>query len=141
MIYRCSLRCYWQHQAIRKRYIKENLHIDDIMVNYQDGKYKIWDVGYTKCYIGSTCEKLSKRFSRHKSTYKDFKEKKGNFVSVFYLFEEFGIDNSKIELLENYPCKNKEELLKQEGHHQKENICVNKNTARGKDITEYQQMY
>lgn len=112
------------------------------MVNYQNGKiYKIWDIAYTKCYVGSTCESLSKRFSRHKSTYKDFKEKNGNFVSVFLLFEEFGIENCKIELIENYACNSKEELFKREGHYQKECICVNKYIAKGKDITEYKQTY
>ena len=34
-----------------------------------------------------------------------------------------------IELLENYPCENKEELLKKEGEHIRNNDCVNKRIA------------
>ena len=38
---------------------------------YKHGKiYKITDVGYNKCYIGSTCESLSQRMTRHRSNYK-----------------------------------------------------------------------
>ena len=41
------------------------------MNKYQNGKiYKIVDVGYNKCYIGSTCEALSQRMARHRSNYK-----------------------------------------------------------------------
>ena len=33
------------------------------MNRYENGKiYKITDVGYNKCYIGSTCESLSKKW-------------------------------------------------------------------------------
>ena len=34
---------------------------------YQNGKiYKITDVGYNNCYIGSTTESLSQRMARHR---------------------------------------------------------------------------
>ena len=43
------------------------------MNKYQNGKiYKIVDVGYNKCYIGSTCEALSQRMARHRSNYKRY---------------------------------------------------------------------
>ncbi len=45
---------------------------------YEKGKiYLITDVAYTKCYYGSTCEELSKRFWRHK----DF----GDINSIKYI--------------------------------------------------------
>ena len=35
------------------------------MDKYQNGQiYTIVDVGFNKCYIGSTCEGISKRFSK-----------------------------------------------------------------------------
>ena len=38
------------------------------MNRYEKGKnYQIVDVGFNKCYIGSTCESLSKRMERHRS--------------------------------------------------------------------------
>jgi adenylate kinase family enzyme len=45
---------------------------------------------------------------------------------VFDLFNEFGIDNCKIELLEIYPCNSKMELEAREGYHQRLNECINK---------------
>ena len=43
------------------------------MNRYENGKiYKIVDVGYNKCYIGSTCESLSKRMERHRKQYKEY---------------------------------------------------------------------
>ena len=102
------------------------------MVNYQNGQiYKIVDVGYNKCYIGSTCENLKKRFQRHKEKYIDYKKGKTRckFYTSFSLFDEFGIDNCKIEWVEDYCCKNRKELEKREGQHQKKTDCVNKYIA------------
>lgn len=107
------------------------------MNKYQNGKiYKIVDVGYTKCYIGSTCEKLSQRMARHRGTYKSYlKDNKLN-TSSSRLFDEFGIENCKIELIEEYPCENKMELLRKEGEHIRNNNCVNKIIA-GRTVKEY----
>ena len=94
---------------------------------YEKGKiYKITDLGYNKMYIGSTCEILSKRMARHRAGY-NYKRKneKKNCASV-RLFDEFGIDNCKIELVENYPCSSKEELFKREGFYIQSNDCLNK---------------
>jgi len=78
---------------------------------YQRGKiYKIVDIGYTKCYIGSTIETLSNRMSGHRSAYKSFSKGLNKLVSSGVLFEEFGLENCKIELIENYPCETKDEL-------------------------------
>jgi len=96
-------------------------------MDYKNGKiYKIADIGYNKMYIGSTTQRLSKRFSVHKYHYKLWKENKYCKLSVFDIYEEFGFDNCKIELIENYSCTSKEELLKKEGEYIKNNICVNK---------------
>ena len=97
---------------------------------YSKGKiYKITDVGYNKCYIGSTTENLSKRMARHRDHYKMFKSQQGKYYSSFDIFDEFGMDNCKIELMENWTCGSKEELMKREGRHIQENECVNKRIA------------
>ena len=41
----------------------------------KNGKiYKIVDVGYNKCYIGSTCESLSQRMARHRKDFRRWKK-------------------------------------------------------------------
>ena len=98
------------------------------MNRYENGKiYKITDTGYNKVYVGSTCESLSKRIERHRAKYSSYKTGKTNKnLSVFEIFDEFGIEDCKIELIENYPCSCKEELLRREGHYIKSIDCVNK---------------
>lgn len=97
---------------------------------YEKGKiYKIVDVGYNTCYIGSTCETLSQRMTRHRHYYQKFVETEQLKTYSSLVFDKHGILNCKIELIENYPCQNKEELLKQEGLHIRNNDCVNKNVA------------
>ena len=109
------------------------------MPDYQKGKiYKIWDNAYNKCYIGSTCAQLSSRMVDHRKNYKMFK--KGNptktYITIYDLFDEFGVDNCKIELLELYPTNSRAELLAREGYYQRENACVNKLIADRK-LREY----
>jgi len=74
-------------------------------------------------YIGSTCEKyLSKRLSKHKYKYKQFLHGQHHFMSSFELFTN---DDEYIEVLEEYPCNNNEELLQRERYHININKCVN----------------
>ena len=96
-------------------------------MDYKNGKiYKITDIGYNKMYIGSTTQPLYKRFNDHKSKYKHWKNGKDKKITSYDLFEEFGIDNCKIELIEEFACENRDQLQKKEGEHIKNNICVNK---------------
>jgi hypothetical protein len=95
------------------------------MPNYQEGKiYKIYShINPDKCYVGSTCVKLCERIRGHRY---DFNSKKKGLITSFLLFEEFGVENCVIELIENYPCKSKEELNAREGYWIKTLNCVNK---------------
>ena len=100
------------------------------MNKYQNGKvYKTVDVGYKKCYIGSTCESLNQRMARHRSKYAAYLNGKVEHTRSFYLFDEFGVDNCKIELIEHYPCDEKDELRKREGEYIRATECVNKQVA------------
>ena len=94
--------------------------------------YKIVDINYTKTYYGSTTQKLSQRMAVHRSFYKSGKSK----TSSKLIFDEFGVDNCKIELIEEVNCSNKDQLLKIEGKYIKENDCVNKRIA-GQTHKEY----
>ena len=108
------------------------------MNKYHNGEiYKIVDVGYNKCYIGSTTEKLSQRMTRHRSDYNRHNDgRRLNKISVFELFDEFGLDNCKIELVEYCKCETKDELVRREGELIKNSDCVNKQIA-GRTKKEY----
>ena len=98
---------------------------------YQRGKiYKIVDVGYNKCYIGSTAENcLSSRMSRHRYDYKIYKQTLQKKMRCFDIFDEYGVENCKIELIEHYPCNSIEELRKREGYFIQNAECVNRCVA------------
>ena len=89
------------------------------MPDYQKAKiYKLWSPQGTEdeIYIGSTCNELYKRKNQHK--------KKANNCNSKILFEKY--DDIRIEVIEEYPCNNKAELLKKEGEYIRNNKCLNK---------------
>ena len=95
--------------------------------NYQNGKiYKIYSYENDDVYYGSTVETLSRRMGHHKNAYKRYKEGNYHYVTSFNILE---YDSSIIELVENYPCNNKEELLQREGYYIRNNNCINKQIA------------
>ena len=97
------------------------------MPDYSKGKiYKIWDSGFNKCYIGSTCEELSQRMARHRIDYIYCLKGTRHYLYSFKLFDEFGLDNCKIVWEEDYPCKNRQELISREAYHIRNTDCVNK---------------
>jgi hypothetical protein len=111
------------------------------MVNYGKGKiYKIepiCDHDDDEIYFGSTSKKyLSQRMESHRRDYKRWKNGQHNKLTVFNLFDKYGIENCKIYLVENYPCDSKEELESREGYYIKNNVCVNKYVA-GRTREEY----
>ena len=106
------------------------------MPNYQKGKiYTIRSLQCDKYYIGSTVQPLSKRLSKHKQNYNNWKKEKYHYISSFEMLK---YDDCYIELLEYYPCNNKTELNKYEGQKQREfkNECININIA-GRTKKEY----
>ena len=111
------------------------------MNKYQNGKiYKIVSSDYSKCYIGSTCESLSQRMARHRNKYKVYLKGDITLTRSFDLFDQYGVENCKIELIENFPCENKEELRKREGHYIQNTECINKYVAgRNRTFKEYYQ--
>ena len=97
---------------------------------YQNAKiYKITDIAYTKCYIGSTCEELSMRMARHRAGYKHFLISGKRYIRAYDLLNEYGIENCKIELVEYFKCDSLAELRKREGEVIKNTDCVNKCVA------------
>ncbi len=93
------------------------------MNRYQKGKiYKIYSDLGDKVYIGCTTKQyLSQRMAKHKYDYTYSKKKREDtgfaFVYSYLLFDEYGVDNCKIELLEAYPCDSIDEIRKREAHY------------------------
>ena len=86
------------------------------MPDYKNGKiYKLWSPEGDEIYIGSTTKSLCDRKAGHKHN--------GKSTSKI-LFEKY--TDVRIELLEEYPCDNKEQLNKKESEYIKNNNCVNK---------------
>lgn len=70
-------------------------------------------------YIGATVQSLSRRMTNHRQ------DQKNNIAITSKIILEFG--DAYIELLENFPCTNKEELAKKEGEYiRREENCCNK---------------
>ena len=108
---------------------------------YANGKiYRIVDIGFNKCYIGSTVQPLCKRMSKHRTEFKGYRAEKTRFMTSFGLFEEYGVENCKIELIEEYSCETKEQLLQREGYYIRLVECVNK-VVPDRNKKEYMQEY
>jgi len=106
---------------------------------YQRGKiYKVVDTSYTECYIGSSTQRfLCNRMASHRANYKLWKHNQYANCAVFSLFDKYGVDNCKIELIESYPCESLEELRRREGHWIKLEECINKRVAGRTDLEYY----
>ena len=78
-------------------------------MHYKNGKiYQILNTENNKVYIGSTCTQLSRRMVHHR---------KCSLSMSSLLYDEMknlGIDKFYIELLEAFPCNNKDELIARE---------------------------
>jgi hypothetical protein len=98
------------------------------MTDYSKTKiYKIESHLGDKIYIGSTAKQyLSQRFQQHKSAYKQWKNGKCSKITSYELFDEYGVDNCQIVLIEEYPCNNKDAKNAKESHYIRELQCVNK---------------
>ena len=89
-----------------------------MVIKYEDTKiYKIYSHVGDKIYIGSTTKQLlSQRMAKHRSEYKRWKSGgKCSFIRSYELFDEYGIENCFIELIEAKPCMNSDEKNKLEG--------------------------
>ena len=92
--------------------------------------YKIWSTCGDKIYIGSTCKKyLCQRMVDHRTQYKIWKNTNKKFVSSYSIFDDYGIDNCFIELIESKKCQSKDEMNQLEGKYIRELNCVNKNIS------------
>ncbi len=94
-------------------------------VDYSKGKiYKIVDRATAECYIGSTCEPtLARRLANHVADYNSYLKGKQHYITSFKVLERTNYD---IQLIESFPCENKDELHAREGYWIQTIDCVNK---------------
>ena len=78
--------------------------------DYSKGKiYKITNDYNDHVYIGSTCDTLSKNFSKHKSN-KSTQDRMNK--PLYKLMNEIGFERFRIELICNSPCEDIYQLNK-----------------------------
>jgi len=98
--------------------------------SYRNGKiYKIepiYDHEENEVYYGSTTKFLYKRISEHKLNHRCWNNGMTHKLTVYDLFDKYGVENCRIYLVQEYPCNSKEELQAKEGEYIKANKCVNK---------------
>ena len=101
------------------------------MPDYQKGKiYKLYSVSNEDLvYYGSTIQELPVRLAGHVRDYK-------NNIGYCTSKKVIAVGDYKMELIENYPCVNKQQLERREGEFTKTNKCVNKCIA-GRTRKEY----
>jgi hypothetical protein len=87
-------------------------------------------------YVGSTCQSISKRMAKHRGSMNEPKRD----TKIYVKMRELGADNFYIELIEECPCENKEQLRKREGHFIREMGTLNKNIA-GRTVQEQNKAY
>lgn len=102
------------------------------MPDYSKGKiYIIRCTDSDDVYIGSTIQSLSKRMTGHRVGYKLRPHKCTSSILI-------GRGTAYIELVEDFPCENVEQLRKREGEVIRSRDCVNRCVA-GRSKSEYRE--
>jgi hypothetical protein len=99
--------------------------------------YKITNDYNDDVYVGSTCDTLGKRFSKHKS---DAKNEKYKHRKLFMLMNEIGFERFRIQLIIDYPCEDIYQLTQKEGEYIRLLGTLNKNIA-GRTYKEWYNQY
>jgi hypothetical protein len=114
-------------------YISENRHNNlclnclEIISDYQEGKIYKLQCNDGHYYIGSTIESLLNRFRRHKTASNTQTSNAYKHINII------GWDNVIIELIEDYSCESKTDLIKKEDEYIKKHIedpmCLNEHRS------------
>lgn len=109
------------------------------MPNYTYAKiYKIISPSTEKIYIGSTTKKyLCQRYATHRAQYKKYLIGEHHYITCFDILQ-YG--DSKIVLIESYPCNTRDELLAKEQEYltMLGDVTVNKYNAHGLNLEKRQ---
>ena len=83
--------------------------------------YKIISNYTDRIYIGSTQKTLENRLSKHESDFNIHLSGRGRYLTSY---EILILGDYEIELIEEYECETKNDLLKREGFYIKQNIDI-----------------
>jgi len=93
-------------------------------MDYKSGKiYCIRNFINEEIYVGSTTQPLSKRMAWHR------RDRNLNIMAkrpLYKLMGEIGVEHFYIELIEEYPCDNKDQLRAREGFYIRKQGTLNK---------------
>lgn len=82
--------------------------------NYENSKiYIVRNTENDKVYIGSTTQSLSKRMAEHRWK---LSNKQVERCRLYVAMKQLGVSKFYIELIEEFPCSNRERLLAREGY-------------------------
>ena len=109
------------------------------MPDYSTGKiYIIFSTSKKLLYIGSTTQAISQRLGGHIRDFKCYKSGNRYWASSYDVLE---CEDYKIELLEEYPCCNREQLERREGEHiknyEKDGYTIVNNYVAGRTLQQY----
>ena len=94
--------------------------------DYKNGKiYCIRNTIDDNIYVGSTCQPLSKRMAKHRGCMNEIRRN----TKLYIKMRDIGVDKFYIELIEECPCDNLEQLLRREGHFIREVATLNHKIA------------
>ena len=100
---------------------------------YNNGKiYRIWSLNTNEIYVGSTYQELHKRMYEHR-----INAQTGKPYMVYHKMRELGIETFSIELIEVFPCKNRDELRQREGYWVRNLKATLNSVIPGRTLKEY----
>ena len=103
------------------------------MVNYGNGKiYELVNDVDDKIYVGSTTRAVSKRKGDHKALSTIYPNRK-----IYKHLNSIGWKHDSIVLVEKYPCKDKEELIKREHYYFKQLGASLNTNVPGRTMKQY----
>ena len=102
-------------------------------MDYKNGKiYKILNDIEDDIYVGSTCQSLSQRMAKHRT-------KVNTYTTPLYMkMRELGVGHFYIELIEECPCDNVEQLRAVEGKNIREFGTINRRIEQRTNAQYYQ---
>ncbi len=102
-----------------ERKIKFELKIENEDVLKSVGVYKITNKVNNDCYIGSSDRNFKERFKEHCRYYEQYKEgtKRNMHPKLWAAYDEFGIENFTVEIVEILDGKTDEEILQREEYY------------------------
>ena len=101
-------------------------------MDYKNGKiYCIRNTVDDDIYVGSTTQPLSKRMVGHRSE----SERRKHYI-LYQKMNDIGVEHFYIELIQEFPCENKEQLMAKEGEYIREMATLN-HRIQGRTMQEW----